>query len=209
MSLPENRASNEPIISELLVPDNKLYNPYVVFERGGVDIQDPSEGLSSYEWRARLVNNTIKLEQDPLRYYDYLTGLPDNILSIDFTFDQNMNPVVTWELEDVSFLYWFDPVLSSYVTSEFTGIRCPRLSLDDKRIEYVETSDVIFAYITEDNRLAYRQQRDRFQIEIGLSAGIPEHLTLEKVGMQNNHRLLFKIEKEILLPECGEGLESL
>lgn len=208
MSLPENRVSDDPIITSFLSPDNKDFNPLVAFERGGVDIQDPSEGLSGYEWRARFVSGTIKLEQDPLRYYDFITDLPNDVLSIDFTFDQNMNPVVTWELEESSFLYWFDPVVQDYVTSEFFGIRNPRLTLDDKRTEFVDTSDVIFAYL-KDDVLAYRQQRDRFLIERGLSSGIPENLVLEKIGMQTNHRLLFQIEPEILLPECGTGLESL
>lgn len=208
MSLPENRVSDDPIITSFLSPDNKGFNPLVAFERGGVDIQDPSEGLSGYEWRARFVSGTIKLEQDPLRYYDFITDLPNDVLSIDFTFDQNMNPVVTWELEESSFIYWFDPVVQDYVTSEFFGIRNPRLTLDDKRTEFVDTSDVIFAYLRDDV-LAYRQQRDRFLIERGLSSGIPENLVLEKIGMQTNHRLLFQIEQEKLLPECGTGLESL
>lgn len=202
MALPGNIVSTDPVVVNLLAPDSIGYKPFIVYEKGGVDLQDTTQGLNSYDWRAKLVGNKIVIERDPDKYYEFVTGV-SNVSSIDLAFDQNMNPAVVYEVGTSAFLYWFDSIPQQYVTTEFTGLRSPRLSLDDKRQQFNNTSDIIFGYIKTNGDLAYRQQRDRYTIERVVSTGIPDHLILEKIGMAANNRFLFEITPEYLLPLCG------
>lgn len=201
MALPLNTISTTPQIAPFLSPDTVQFNPLVSYERGGVDLQDTSEGNVNYIWRCKYFERGIYIEREPDKQYLIVDNL-DDVISLDFTFDQNMNQAVCYEVGTTVYLRWFDTVPQTFVTTTFPFIRSPRLTMDDKRIEFNTTSDIIFAYIKQNGDLCYRQQRDRFTIERVLRTGIPEELVLEKIGMSANNRLYFNLSPQYLLPIC-------
>ena len=201
MALPNNEVSVDAQPAPLLNPDNIAYSPHLVFERGGVNLQDTSEGNISYVWRGRYRDNRIEIERDGIETIPILSGLHD-VDSIDIAFDQNMNVVVAYDIFPNSYLYWFDNSVSSYQTLTFNNCRSPRVSLDDKRTQFLNASDVIFAYIKSNGDLAYRQQRDRYLIERVINTGLPDSLYLEKIGMTVTNRFYFKVSPFYIMPTC-------
>jgi len=189
--LPNNVASTFPMSSIYLAGDGNRVSKLEDFEMGGIAIQDPSQGLSSYLWRCWVEDSNVFLQRDGAA--PDLLFIQSGIVDIALGFDQSMRHNVAYELNngDVG-LRWFDSVPSAYVTTVFTGYRNPRLALDDKRIEQIGNSDLIFGYIRAGN-LAYRQQRDRFQTERILKTGIQPNIRLKNIGMGTNLRLQFEL----------------
>jgi hypothetical protein len=61
-------------------------------------------------------------------------------------------------------LYWFDPIVGTFVFRKIANGRNPRVLLDDPFD--TTNSDILLFYIrTSDQRLVYRQQRDRYLVE--------------------------------------------
>lgn len=208
MALPDNTPSDIPIIDELLEPDSMPFQPRIVFERGGIDIKDPSQGLMVRDWYCWYdeENEGIRIQSFPDKDYQVLDNI-QSVLSLDFTFDQNMNYTITYESSEyLCKLHWFDAAAQSYVESTFAGIRDPRLTLDDKRQQQLNASDIIFAYIKVNGDMAYRQQRDRFGIERILAEGIPNDQHLLRIGLSKKNRLQFNTTQKKFLPFCGEGV---
>lgn len=201
MSLPNNEASIDLQPGSLLTPDSLSYDPHLVYEKGGVDLQDTSEGNLGYVWSGRYANNAITIKRDGIDGYDILTELA-GVSSIDIAFDQNMNVTVCYDINNTSYLYWFDTVPQEYVTSVFPGTRSPRLTRDDKREQFVLSSDVLFVYITDSGDLVYRQQRDRFTIPRVLGTGVQSSVYIEKIGMTTANRILFKLSPFYIMPAC-------
>lgn len=202
MALPDNRLSTYEADEEFLPPDDLPYTPLNVSELGGVDLQNTTQGLKSNIWTLRydMFNKGLILETYG-KYYEIVKDIeaPD---SIDLAFDQNMNYAVCWSSGNTVKLKWFNPQVINFVTEMFTGVRDGHLSLDDKRIEFTNTSDIIFAYIKTNGSLCYRQQRDRFTVERTLKENIPDECTLEKIGMTRGNRMKFKISMQTSIPEC-------
>lgn len=202
MALPDNKLSTYEADEEFLPPDDLPYMPLNVSELGGVDLQNTSQGLVSNIWTLRydMFTRGLILETRG-KYYEVIKDIevPD---SIDLAFDQNMNYAVCWSFGNTIQLRWFNPQVINFVTDTFTGVRDGHLTLDDKRIEFTNTSDIIFGYIKENGDLCYRQQRDRFTVERVLKQNIPPECTLEKIGMTTGNRLKFKISVHKSIPEC-------
>jgi hypothetical protein len=201
MPLPQDVVSAEPQPSTFLNPDNITFLPHLVYERGGVDLQDTSEGNIAYTWRARYTNNAISIERDGIEGYDILTELA-NVISIDMTFDQNMNVIICYDIAGTSYLYWFDSVIQDYTTTVYPNTRSPRLTRDDKRPQFTTQSDVLFAYITAAGELIYRQQRDRYTIARTMTAGVQDSVYIEKIGMTTTNRVYFKLSPFYIMPSC-------
>lgn len=209
MALPENRISDRPILGKMLSPDNSRFDPFIVYEKGGADIKDPTQGLQVRDWRCSYTRSSRKIiiESEPDKRYEVFSDL-EGLESIDFTFDQNMNYIVAYELPDfICKLHWFDAATQSYAETTFTECRDPRLALDDKRRQTLLSSDVLFAYLKLDGDLAVRQQRDRFTIERSLRGSIPSDQNLLRIGMSDVNRLQFNTTKKIYLPDCGMGVD--
>jgi len=202
MSLPQDVVSITPQPSQFLNPDNISFLPHLVYERGGVDLQDTSEGNIAYVWTGRYANNAISIKRDGIEGYDILTELV-GVSSIDMTFDQNMNVILCYDIGTTSYLYWFDSVIQDYTTTVYPNSRSPRLSRDDKRPQYNTQSDVIFAYITTTGDLVYRQQRDRYTIGRTIGTGIQSTVIIEKVGMTTTNRVYFKLSPFYIMPVCA------
>src|SRR5690606_25942974 len=71
--------------------------------------------------------------------------------------------------------------------------KSPRAVLDDKRSHQISVSDIIIAYI-RDNNLYARIQRDRYEIEYQLISTLDPDAILDQIGMGTNWRLHFRLK---------------
>lgn len=201
VSLPENTISPLPVISDFLYPDSLPFEKLRSYELGGVNIRDTSQGYSSYVWYVEYKQNQITVNREP-GYVYLIKEYVENVSTVDMAFDQNLNPIVCWSIGQHSYLYWFDVVTQTNKTTTFANTRDPRLTMDDKRSSQVLSSDVLFCYVNGNGDLVYRQQRERYTVERVLRSGIPEDVTLERVGMTVGNRIKFKFSTRYLLPSC-------
>jgi hypothetical protein len=191
--LPQNAVSSVAVPSTFLSPDNTASNRLIDIERGGIALNDPSQGLNVQDWTCFIAANGTDVQVKPD------SGSPITLLSqggieeLAFTFDQNMRPCVAYRVADIAYLRWFDSVSQTFAVTAFAATRNPKLALDDKRITQIAVnSDIIFAYM-RGNIVYYRQQRDRFQIERLVRSGVPDGLALVRIGMGQNLRFQFEI----------------
>ncbi len=174
----------------LLSPRSRTYALTESWEQGGVGLSDTGQGLMSHTWRAWTDSKAIYIQRSDLSNDTAKTLLATpNITEIDLTFDQNMRPVLTYVSNDIAKLYWYDTVSQSQVITDFPNVQNPRVSLDDKRSFNTANSDVIFAYINND-QLCCRYQRERYGIEHALHQ-LPPNAKLGKIGMGTTNRFLF------------------
>lgn len=177
----------------------------VDYELGGVALNDASQGLMLQMWRAQIVDdNKIVLDAQNVPEATIINGI--NITEVSFSFDRNMNPAVAYVEDGVAKLYWYDSTLPGMTTTVYPDIVTPRLSHDDKRDLQSAISDVIFAYLRNEggeNRVFYRQQRDRYTIEYDPTAALEPSIRddyraqvaaspgLIKIGMSRQNRFQF------------------
>lgn len=175
MSLPQDIFSSNPVSGTFLGGRSLPVKSELDYESGGLALQDSSRGLLCNIWRSRILNNKtdIVLDAQPANAdgqvvdsSTLITGI--NITEVSISFDQNMNPAIAYVEDGTPKFYWYDTTIPGFTTTSYPGILTPRVSLDDKRSLQSSISDVIFAYIRNEggqNRLYYRQQRDRYTIE--------------------------------------------
>lgn len=188
--LPDNALSTTTVAGILIGGRSYPVNKQRDFEDGGIYIQDSSEGLQYQVWEAILHDDNVILKSETTPKFIAYTG--SNITEISFTFDRNMNFTLAFVQNGKSKLYWYDSQLGAMTTTNFgSTVSSPRVSLDDKRDLQSAVSDVIFAYV-KNNNLCYRQQRDRYQTEYILKTGGVNKL--KKFGMNSKYRLQFLIE---------------
>lgn len=169
---------------------------FVDWERGGVALNDTSEGLQFQVWKLTAVKDE---ENANLRHlwlsspngYAHLLLSAEDITEVALSFDQNMNPFLAYVQDGVSKFYWYDPVLPGMTTTNLpTGSSSPRCTIDDKRPENIGISDNVLAYI-RDGWLRVRYQRDRYLVEYDMAeVGEAE---LVSVAMNKGWRLQFRI----------------
>ena len=174
----------------LLSPRSRTYALTESWESGGVGLSDTSQGLVSHIWRAWTDSKVIYIQRSdlPKDTSKILLAAPD-ITELDLTFDQNMRPVLTYVSGGIAKLYWYDTVSQSQTITDFPNAQNPRVSLDDKRAFNTANSDVIFAYINND-QLCCRYQSERYGIEHVLHQ-LPPKTQLVKIGMGTANRFLF------------------
>lgn len=174
----------------LLSPRNKDYALTESWEQGGVGLSDTSQGLVSHIWRAWTDSKAIYIQRSDLPKDTAKTLLAaPNITEVDLAFDQNMRPVLVYVSGGIAKLYWYDTVSQSQTITDFPNVQNPRVSLDDKRGFNTANSDVIFAYINND-QLCCRYQRERYGVEHVLHQ-LPPNAKLGKIGMGTTNRFLF------------------
>lgn len=190
--LPEDRLSSVAISADFLPPDDQGVGPLLDWERGGVALNDPSQGLNVRVWKCFVTGAdvAVQADSDPATVIFSQAG----ITALSFCFDQNMRPCVTYETPSGVFLRWYDSAVPGYVTTAWgPTLRSPRVTLDDKRLtQFALKSDIIFGYIRGEF-LCYRQQRDRFNTERVLQGGVGTSLKLNNVGMNRVLRLQFDL----------------
>ena len=189
MAFPENRLSTEPVPSQWIGAGGEaLASRIWDAEDGPIAEQDPSKGHRYQQWRAYLQDYKIILEADntPPRT---LIDSPDNtITDISICFNQNANLHYAWVDAGVARFRWYDTLAASMQTMQLpAGVRTPKITLDDKRPTQSGRSDVILSYIKPDNKLYFRMQRERFQIEHLLDEG--PFISIERLYMNAGYRL--------------------
>lgn len=190
--LPDNTLT-ELDSAAFLPPRNKAMTATKSWALGGIGLSDTSEPMRYY-WYGYIQGNTIYLQRmdaEPISVLAF-TG---SVTEMSFTFDQNMRPTIAYVEDGIAKLYWYDSSQSQNVITEYVDITNPRLSLDDKRKFNIGNSDIIFAYVTDHNRLCYRLQRERYSAEHVLltdtTKSDDEPLKLFNIGMSTANRFLF------------------
>lgn len=196
--IPDNELSTEPIPSRFLSPDNLYYGPYQDAELGGVALGDASQGMSVQVWNGEYDPDTKTATLTPT-----LVPIPttiftrtDTVTCFSFCFDQNMLwQAVVCTTDGDAFLYWYDSLIAARTITQFSGVRNARLSLDDKRPVSLATgqSDVVFTYITTDNDLYIRNQRERYTTPYLLAEDIRPNYIISRFGMSELRRLQWEL----------------
>lgn len=161
------------------------------FEAGGVQLNNNSLGMQYQLWTFSINNMSAEVTAPNQTAPTTLFTLTSPLQQIAGTFDQNMAPFVAYESSNQWNYWWYDTVSAGYVFSALeTGVTSCRCCLDDTRQFNALNSDILLFY-TLNNNLYMRRQRDRYQNEMLLKAGVGG--TLIKVGMNGIERLQFKM----------------
>jgi hypothetical protein len=167
--IPNNRLSSSQVVQAFLPPDD-LFDycvPIVDYERGGVGLNNPSQGLNVQTWRLRWFRGDFLIDStsNPAVGTQLLFSTEGSVSEVGLAFDQNMAPSVAYVEDGIGKFRWYDTNLLAWVTTILgSGVRSPRAALDDKRTRQTLLSDILLFYI-RDGSLYYRQQRDRFDVE--------------------------------------------
>lgn len=186
----EESLSTYSVPSQLIGSKKHRIDNLKDYEDGGVSLNDASLGLLYQQWIMWVSDNIIYLKSNisetPIIVY---SGI--DITYITFTFDQNMNLIYLYKDSNIWNFVWFDSQTENTITTSFeNNYHSFQLILDDKREGAESTNDVLLFYV-RDGYFCYRQQRDRYDIEIVLSDNIGE-LLLQQVSVNIENRLQFK-----------------
>lgn len=187
MALPDNSLSSVVVAGEFLSPDSLVNSVLVDWERGGIALNDGTQGLDVQDWVAYVEGDSLKVGTSQENGVEILVRPGTTWVSL--AFDTNMRPALAFVQAGVAKLYWYDSAVEGSVETEFPGVLYPRLSTDDRRNPFVTSRDIIFAYV-RNGALYFRQQRERFGTERLLSAVAPG--ILRNIGMGTGNRLLFE-----------------
>lgn len=166
------------------------------WERGGIALNDTSQGLDFQLWHYTLEidkvtgNGSVYVEAPTVAKTLMFDGL--NIAEIAGAFDQNMNPFVAYQQGGSAKIWWYDPTLSSMTHTTLTAgsidLRC---TLDDKRAFNVSDSDIVLSYV-RGGALYFRLQRERYAIEhLLFNDGSVERLV--SLAMNSQWRLQWRL----------------
>lgn len=196
MSLPGDAMPNIAPPVALLAPDSLPRPSRVVdYERGGIGLNDPSQGINVRNWTADLDGNEVRVYPSDNEGAAVVLFSDAGISQLSLAFDQNMRPAVAYVAFNQAKLYWYDTALGA-VTTTILGpdVRSPMLSMDDKRdfASTANTNDILLFYIRS-NRRCYRQQRERFQTEHTLAWFEGTKLSINKAGMNVGNRMQVEI----------------
>jgi hypothetical protein len=195
VSLPNNALSNPAQLSSLLSPDNQgRIDPLVDYERGGVDLNDSSQGLNVRDWRVRVFGKEVRVSYSPFQIETVLFSGP-SITEISLSFDQNMRPTVAYIQAGEAKLYWFDSFAAAQVITNLpANVVSVFVTMDDKRAIATDSNinDILLFYI-RDSFLYYVQQRERFAVERVLAA-LSGSGTIIKAGMAANNRVQIEVD---------------
>ena len=185
--IPEMRLSTTAQPAALLLPDQQP-SLTTARARGGVALNDPSQGLDVQTWTLDTDGTSVTIRGEE--------GPPDTLFTaarvteVSLAFDQNMRPFVAFVDIDGAKYRWFDSVDSTIkITPIGAGVVNPRCCLDDFRPSQTNASDIILAYV-RDGALYFRAQRDRYTVEYPLGL---RGQGLNFVGMGVNLRLQFEV----------------
>ncbi len=200
------QCSSTPVIAFYSKAKVLPFSNLISYEDGPVYIQDTSMGLGHQIWRGRLVGDTFYLTSPTTPETAIMTVR--GITEISFTFDQNGRYVVAYLVGSVLWLYWFDPAVNEFIHTPLdSDVISPRISLDDYRPLLLSSSNIILAYV-KNNNLYCRVQEDRYQIPFLVEEDIGGRLM--RIGMNINFRFQYVFQA---LPyedySCTVGLNCL
>lgn len=191
MAFPDNRLSTTLLAAAYVTPYDLIPpNKTTAYAIGGVGLNDSSQGLNVQLWTATVVGDEVKLVAPNQTVAITVFSAPD-ITALTIAFDQNMRVTLCYVQYGVAKLYWYDTNIAGYAITEFPGAITPRVTLDDRRDLESSTSDIVLAYVKNDN-LYFRLQRERYLTERLLKANV--QATLTQMGMNVVNRLQFKLK---------------
>lgn len=190
------------------LPEDKLQD----WELGGVALNDPSQGLMVKVWHLQA---TKRAESDDVDVIVSAPGVAPTLLftapgitEVALAFDQNMNPFVAYHQGDDAKIYWYDPTIPGMThTTLPSGIRTMRCTMDERRSAFVADSDIVLSYIRAGN-LCVRYQRDRYQTEYVLRAGVGANCQLVSMARNRGNRLQWRLRNYELTDDPGALLSS-
>lgn len=192
--LPNNAISSVYIPATLLLPDDRARSNLLMdFERGGVALNDPTQGLNVKTWQVWSDGSEVRVGAIGAASTALIfTG--SDITEVSLAFDQNMRATIAYVEGGVTKLYWYDTLAAAMTHTTFADCRSPMVTMDDKRpiASTLGTNDVIFAYI-RDGSVRYRQQRDRYAIERTLDTVDSASSRITQIGMGANNRLQIRV----------------
>lgn len=154
----------EPHKGTYLTPDNLNGFPRQAdYERGGIALNDTSEGLDYQNWRVSWDRKTggVRLANDI--GFDQEMFVVNQITQLVLSFDLNMNPYFAYTEAGVTWLRWRNAA-GVYSKMLIPSATQPRLTLDDKREENAINADVLLFYL-KDKKICMRVQREGFLTE--------------------------------------------
>lgn len=184
---------------EFLYLDSALYDPYICYERGGVDISDPSLGLNFQTWYLRYEELKFILRSEDGKEFVLKTLNEDiNLTKLTFSFDQNMKlawgysqKVPNTEINNSTF-YWYNTRVDDYDEIKLPNTRDISVKLDDLRLSSNRFNDIILSYIDIEGWLCIRYQRERYLKTIRMLK-VPPHSVVTRVGLTRDYRLQFEL----------------
>jgi len=191
MALPGNILSTTTAPLQFEAPRNLPKLPLEDWDKGGVNIENTTQGLLVYDWRCFMSGDDIRVEV-PGVVAPTTVHTRTDIVELAFTWDRSMRPFLAWQLADNTCQFrWYDSLVSGFVVTNLpTGSVTPRCQLDDKRTSQSAASDIILAYVNS-GELRYRQQRDRYTVERVLSASLGAKV-LRQIGLNRANRFQFR-----------------
>lgn len=142
----------------------KRSKPLIDYEVGGVALNDPSAGLTGYNWTAEYADGAVYIWREDLGESTKVSILArEGITRIGLAFNQNMQPYLCWEEGDGCFLWYYSPSGAMEMMQIADAVE-PCLTLDERRLELVSNSDVILSY-RNGTSLCARVQRENFATE--------------------------------------------
>ena len=175
-------------------PDDIPRSPLTTdLELGGTALNDASQGLQVRDWKFFYLVSDVVVAPAAGGVTTILFNRP-GVTQLSGTFDQNMNPAVTFVDGAGAWLWFFDTTLNAYTFLELPpGTRTPFLTMDDKRSTANSYNDILLFYVFNTN-LVYRQQRNRFNVERILHSFNGPQVDILRCGMNKGLRVQIEVE---------------
>lgn len=195
--LPDLVLSDVPVPAPYLDPDDHVKLLTTDYEKGGIALRDPSQGLLVQDWTFELIGDDVTVRAPAVAKTTLFTLA--GITEIAGCFDQNMNPCVGFVAAGNMTLWYFDTITHVQIFVNFAG-NSPKVCMDDKRANQGAANDIIFAYL-RGNNLYFRAQRDRFMVEYFLHPIDVTMFNFVRMGMNTVLRVQFEFD-----PIPGAGI---
>ena len=111
--------------------------------------------------------------------------------AVDIAYDQINRLNAMWVQDDNVFLYWYDALTASFVTSNFGEVTQAFLLMDDVR-HYQQAHSTLMLVYSRAGTIYYRLQSDRFSIEYTVGT-MQANGVIRNIGMNVYYRLQIAI----------------
>lgn len=193
----DGELSSKPVVTGSIDPVKRPGDFLIDYERGGIALNDPSQGLLVQLWKLHVERDKDLTDQwnfyidSPSNGTQFLFSAP-GVKEAALAFDQNMRPFVVYVENTTTKMWWYDPTVpGQIITTLGTDFRSPRCTTDEKRPWHLEVSDIQLWYV-RGSQLCVRYQRERFTVEHAKKTVGPQ-ATLVSVTMSTNGRLQLRL----------------